>query len=164
MSQSQSANLNFAWIPCTTFQPYREELTWTSGIYGEMSSKGGGQLTLQYVLKSLTVNARKAFTLLASLQLKNLSDRIKSSKSSNSSSITKASDSSSGGVEFIQLAHRCRESFIAHSDAALKTLLVEFVDHKLITYQGQSNKSTGNVLVHIDLDEQTLQDIVNGKT
>jgi hypothetical protein len=43
-----------------------------------------------------------------------------------------------------------------HSDAALKALLVEFVDHKLITYQGQSNKSTGNVVVHIDLDEQTL--------
>lgn len=147
VNQNQTVQLNFCWIPCSTFQPYEEELTWVPGIFGEDNSGAGTKSTLQYVLKSLTGNARKAFSILASLQL------------AKTGSLKGKRAKEFAGVEFRDLARRCRERFIAHSDAALKTLLIEFIDHKLMSHSGKS-KNVGNLLTVL-LDNETLVELAN---
>jgi hypothetical protein len=149
ISQNQAVLLNLSWVPCSTFQSYEEELSWNPSAFGEKSQGEGGQSTLQYVLKSLTGNARKAFSILASLQLAKTQGRTKS----------RGGSKDPAGIEFRELARKCRESFLAHTDAALNTLLREFIDHKLITFQGK--KLTTNNVLTIDLDTQTLHEIVN---
>ncbi|XP_021960926.1 origin recognition complex subunit 2 [Folsomia candida] len=146
LTQSQCVQLNFCWIPCSTFQPYAEEFSWTANIFGESTNSKGTENTLQYVLKSLTGNARKAFSILASLQLEKLRG------------IDGKKGKDFAGVEFADLARKCKDSFVAHNDSVLRTLLVEFVDHKLITTHQGKRKGVNSLT--IDLSIEVLQKIV----
>ena len=143
MDQGKVIQLNLTWVDCTTFSPYVHELTWKQGAFGADGDENTAKNTLEHVLKSLTSNARKAFKILASLQLNEMKAMGK----------TKPKDFA--GIEFRDLARRCREGFIAHSDMGLRTLLIEFFDHKLIRHTGKTKKAD-NVLV-IDLDIETLE-------
>lgn len=151
ITQSQSVQLNFCWIPCSTFQPYIEEFQWTPSVFGESNGSKTAENTLQYVLKSLTGNARKAFSILVTLQVSKLQGFGSRSKNRKGNEFE--------GVEFSELAQKCKDNFVAHNDTVLRTLLVEFIDHKLVTNHQGKKKGGGNFLT-VDLDIEVLQKII----
>lgn len=133
---------------CPTYKAYKDELKWIPGIYGDETKTITQKSSLKYVLQSLTGNARKAFALLANMQLKQMKSRA-----------VEKSKEAYAGVRFQELAKECREKFIAHSDENLRTLLVEFFDHKLIKQTGKG-KHLENTLL-IELDVETLAEIIS---
>ncbi|CAG7836075.1 unnamed protein product [Allacma fusca] len=141
ISPLQNQYLNFVWVDCTTFENYHKELIWNANVFGNANDASNVESSIEHIFKSLTTNAKKAFALLAGLQLKKLKARKKSSGFQ--------------GVEFRELLRLCRESFIAHSETTLKALLTEFVDHKLLRYTGKG-KNDDNFLI-IDLEEAALE-------
>lgn len=133
---------------CPTYQQYRQELKWIPGIYGDETKVVTQKSSLKYVLQSLTGNARKAFALLAQIQLKQMKSR----------SVQKAKEAYTG-VRFQELAKECREKFIAHSDENLRTLLVEFFDHKLIKQTGKAKHLENTLLIELDIE--TLEEVMS---
>ncbi|ODN03520.1 Origin recognition complex subunit 2 [Orchesella cincta] len=148
VTQSQALQLRFCWSHCPTYIQYREELKWTPDIYGDESKAATQKSSLKYVLQSLTGNARKAFALLAQLQLKQMKSRA-----------VQKSKEAYAGVRFQELAKECREKFIAHSDENLRTLLVEFFDHKLIRQTGKGRHLENMLLIELDVD--TMEEIIS---
>jgi len=146
VDQAKLVQLNMTWVDCTTFSLYDHELTWKLGAFGVDGKESSSKSTLEHVLKSLTSNARQAFKILSDLQLKAMRVAGK----------TKSRDFP--GIEFRELARRCREGFIAHSDMGLRTLLVEFIDHKLVRYAGKNKKE--DVLV-VDLEIEVLESLAD---
>ena len=141
MTPNDNVLLNFLWIDCTTFIEYTDEIVWLGDIFGNSADGAGGKNSLEHILKSLTANAKKAFGLLAGLQLRAKKAR-RNAKNFN-------------GIEFRELLRVCRESFVAHSELVLKSLLTEFIDHKLIHYSGKG-KRDDNMLM-IDLEDEILE-------
>lgn len=123
-------------------------MKWTPGIYGDERKVVTQKSSLKYVLQSLTGNARKAFAVLAQMQLKQMKSRA----------VRKAKDAYTG-VKFQELAKECREKFIAHSDENLRTLLVEFFDHQLIRQTGKGKHLENTLLIELDLE--TLEEIMS---
>ncbi len=146
MDQGKEIQLRLDWMDCTTFVPYEHELMCQMGVLGDEREEASAKKSLERVLKSLTANARKAFNILASLQLVEMRLAGK----------TKPKDFT--GIEFRELVRRCREGFLANSDMILRTLLPEFIDHKLVRHAGKSKTKADGVLV-ADLDIETLEKI-----
>jgi origin recognition complex subunit 2 len=60
------------------------------------------------------------------------------------------------GMSFKQYYTRCRENFLVSTEVAMKTQLVEFSDHGLITKQ----KKDAQHFLRIPIPKRLLQDIV----
>ncbi|NWH53527.1 ORC2 protein, partial [Fregata magnificens] len=91
--------------------------------------------SLTHVLRSLTLNARGIFRLLAQYQLEN------------------KDNPSYPGLSFQDFYQQCREAFLVNSDLTLRAQLTEFRDHKLIrTKRG----ADGVEYLLIPVDDSTL--------
>ncbi|CAL8114180.1 unnamed protein product [Orchesella dallaii] len=148
VTQSQALQLRFCWTHCPTYVQYREELKWIPDIFGDETKAATQKSSLKYVLQSLTGNARKAFAILAQLQLKQMRSRA-----------VQKSKEAYAGVRFQELAKECREKFIAHTDENLRTLLVEFFDHKLIKQTGKGRHLENTLMIELDVD--TMEEIIS---
>jgi len=148
IGHSSLVDLNLFWINCTSFAKYEEELSWNEGVFNDRNEEETSKSALDQVLKSLTANARKAFRILVSLQLNSMTVNGQSNQKNFE------------GIQFSELLRKCREAFIAHGEMALRTLLTEFVDHKLIRYAGKGKKA--DHLLIVSLEKGILEQIVNG--
>ncbi|XP_064606840.1 origin recognition complex subunit 2-like isoform X2 [Liolophura sinensis] len=113
--QMKCSRFNWLWYDVTTYLPYTEETSYENSLLVQQT----GALALSsltHVLKSLTLNARRIFLLLAHFQMDN-----------------KPGNPAYTGMSFRDMYQRCRESFLVNSDLTLRTQLTEFRDHKLIT-------------------------------
>ncbi|NWH59659.1 ORC2 protein, partial [Geococcyx californianus] len=111
--QAKLSLFNWLWYETTTFKPYVEETSYENSLLVQQS----GSLALSsvtHVLRSLTLNARGIFRLLAQYQLEN------------------KDNPSYPGLSFQDFYQRCREAFLVNSDLTLRAQLTEFRDHKLI--------------------------------
>ncbi|RKP36924.1 origin recognition complex, subunit 2 [Dimargaris cristalligena] len=132
----------WVWHDLTTYDPYTAETSFENSLMvqrQEVSATG-----IQYVLASLTSNAKGVFRVLANYQI----------------DIERSSGSTAGGngLSYPTFYAKCREKFLASSDVAFRAQLTEFRDHKII----QSRKATdgnGDVL-YIPLDVDTLMAIL----
>uniref|UniRef100_A0A8C4VAE8 Origin recognition complex subunit 2 n=1 Tax=Falco tinnunculus TaxID=100819 RepID=A0A8C4VAE8_FALTI len=129
---------NWLWYETTTFNPYVEETSYENSLLGQQS----GSLALSsltHVLRSLTLNARGIFRLLARYQLEN------------------KDNTSYPGLSFQDFYQQCREAFLVNSDLTLRAQLTEFRDHKLIrTKRG----ADGVEYLFIPVDDSTLTDFL----
>ncbi|XP_027657262.1 hyccin 2 isoform X1 [Falco biarmicus] len=129
---------NWLWYETTTFNPYVEETSYENSLLGQQS----GSLALSsltHVLRSLTLNARGIFRLLARYQLEN------------------KDNTSYPGLSFQDFYQQCREAFLVNSDLTLRAQLTEFRDHKLIrTKRG----ADGVEYLLIPVDDSTLTDFL----
>ncbi|XP_051479591.1 origin recognition complex subunit 2 isoform X2 [Apus apus] len=111
--QAKLSLFNWLWYETTTFNPYVEETSYENSFLVQQS----GSLALSsltHVLRSLTLNARGIFRLLAQYQLEN------------------KDNPSYPGLSFQDFYQQCREAFLVNSDLTLRAQLTEFRDHKLI--------------------------------
>ncbi|XP_061859077.1 origin recognition complex subunit 2 isoform X2 [Colius striatus] len=136
--QAKLSLYNWLWYETTTFSPYVEETSYENSLLVQQS----GSLalsSLMHVLRSLTLNARGIFRLLAQYQLEN------------------KDNSSYPGLSFQDFYQQCREAFLVNSDLTLRAQLTEFRDHKLIrTKRG----ADGVEYLLIPVDDSTLTDFL----
>ncbi|NXX59343.1 ORC2 protein, partial [Scopus umbretta] len=136
--QAKLSLYNWLWYETTTFSPYVEETSYENSLLVQQS----GSLALSsltHVLRSLTLNARGIFRLLAQYQLKN------------------KDNPSYPGLSFQDFYQQCREAFLVNSDLTLRAQLTEFRDHKLIrTKRG----ADGVEYLLIPVDDSTLTDFL----
>ncbi|XP_054028691.1 origin recognition complex subunit 2 isoform X4 [Dryobates pubescens] len=136
--QAKLSLYNWLWYEITTFSPYVEETSYENSFLVQQS----GSLALSsltHVLRSLTLNARGIFRLLAQYQLEN------------------KNNPSYPGLSFQDFYQQCREAFLVNSDLTLRAQLTEFRDHKLIrTKRG----ADGVEYLLIPVDDGTLTDFL----
>ncbi|NXC20947.1 ORC2 protein, partial [Corythaeola cristata] len=136
--QAKLSLYNWLWYETTTFSPYVEETSYENSLLVQQS----GSLALSsltHVLRSLTLNARGIFRLLAQYQLEN------------------KDNPSYPGLSFQDFYQQCREAFLVNSDLTLRAQLTEFRDHKLIrTKRG----ADGVEYLLIPIDDSTLTDFL----
>ncbi|XP_074685594.1 origin recognition complex subunit 2 isoform X3 [Strix aluco] len=136
--QAKLSLYNWLWYETTTFSPYVEETSYENSLLVQQS----GSLALSsltHVLRSLTLNARGIFRLLAQYQLEN------------------KDNPSYPGLSFQDFYQQCREAFLVNSDLTLRAQLTEFRDHKLIrTKRG----ADGVEYLLIPVDDSTLADFL----
>ncbi|NXC42825.1 ORC2 protein, partial [Penelope pileata] len=136
--QAKQSLYNWLWYETTTFSPYVEETSYENSLLVQQS----GSLALSsltHVLRSLTLNARGIFRLLAKYQLEN------------------KDNPSYPGLSFQDFYQQCREAFLVNSDLTLRAQLTEFRDHKLIrTKRG----ADGVEYLLIPVDDSTLTDFL----
>ncbi|NWX40764.1 ORC2 protein, partial [Steatornis caripensis] len=136
--QAKLSLYNWLWYETTTFSPYVEETSYENSLLVQQS----GSLALSsltHVLRSLTLNARGIFRLLAQYQLEN------------------KDNPSYPGLSFQDFYQQCREAFLVNSDLTLRAQLTEFKDHKLIrTKRG----ADGVEYLLIPVDDSTLTDFL----
>ncbi|NXH10478.1 ORC2 protein, partial [Bucco capensis] len=139
--QAKLSLYNWLWYETTTFSPYVEETSYENSFLVQQS----GSLALSsltHVLRSLTLNARGIFRLLAQYQLEN------------------KDNPSYPGLSFQDFYQQCREAFLVNSDLTLRAQLTEFRDHKLIrTKRG----ADGVEYLLIPVDDSTLTDFLENK-
>ncbi|NWI49426.1 ORC2 protein, partial [Calyptomena viridis] len=139
--QAKLSLYNWLWYETTTFSPYVEETSYENSLLVQQS----GSLALSsltHVLRSLTLNARGIFRLLAQYQLE------------------KKDNPSYPGLSFQDFYQQCREAFLVNSDLTLRAQLTEFRDHKLIrTKRG----ADGVEYLLIPVDDSTLTDFLENK-
>ncbi|NXK12618.1 ORC2 protein, partial [Herpetotheres cachinnans] len=137
--QAKLSLYNWLWYETTTFSPYVEETSYENSLLVQQS----GSLALSsltHVLRSLTLNARGIFRLLAQYQLEN------------------KDNPSYPGLSFQEFYQQCREAFLVNSDLTLRAQLTEFRDHKLIrTKRG----ADGVEYLLIPVDDSTLTDFLD---
>ncbi|KAF1498396.1 Origin recognition complex subunit 2, partial [Eudyptula minor novaehollandiae] len=136
--QAKLSLYNWLWYETTTFSPYVEETSYENSLLVQQS----GSLALSsltHVLRSLTLNARGIFRLLAQYQLEN------------------KDNPSYPGLSFQDFYQQCREAFLVNSDLTLRAQLTEFRDHKLLrTKRG----ADGVEYLLIPVDDSTLTDFL----
>ncbi|XP_008944848.1 PREDICTED: origin recognition complex subunit 2, partial [Merops nubicus] len=136
--QAKLSLYSWLWYETTTFSPYVEETSYENSFLVQQS----GSLALSsltHVLRSLTLNARGIFRLLAQYQLEN------------------KDNPSYSGLSFQDFYQQCREAFLVNSDLTLRAQLTEFRDHKLIrTKRG----ADGVEYLLIPVDDSTLTDFL----
>lgn len=119
-------NFNFVWHDLTTYQPYTVELSFKDLLNTGKSTKFVGTRGAKYVLSSLTANARNLYRTLLELQIENLTKNAASeaAKANLKGNLKLA-------VGFKQLYDACSEQFITSNEISFRTMLGEFVEHKM---------------------------------
>jgi len=123
----KSSRYNFVWHNCTTFTPYRTELsfdsqTFIAGSTSATSSVGGLQ-GIKAVLNNLTPNARW-------LYLSLLQHQVPLHDEESASHLVGGPDQ---GISFPQLRQLCMKTVLPLANPmALKGVLAEFFDHGLL--------------------------------
>ncbi|XP_074622834.1 origin recognition complex subunit 2-like isoform X2 [Acropora palmata] len=140
-NHTQLGRFNWCWCDVTSFEPYEEETSYENSLL--VQHTGALALTsLVHVFRSLTPNARGIFILIAQHQLE---------EKDNNNYI---------GLSFRSCYSKCREQFLVNSDSTLKTQLIEFRDHKLITSRKGSD---GVEYLFIPVDSATLRQFIDDR-
>ena len=118
---------------------------------------GAGQLTetaAVHVLAAVTQRARKLFVLMGRRQLDALAD-------ASIAEPTNAADSGEVAIAYDVLFNLARDNFIATNDTALRALLGEFRDHRLVVTIGTGAMGTSETL-WIPLRKERLKKLLDG--
>ncbi|KAI8388542.1 origin recognition complex subunit 2-domain-containing protein [Radiomyces spectabilis] len=141
----KASRFNWIWHDVTTYENYLVETSFENSLLMRTGDVGGAR-GIEYVLASLTSNARGVFKVLAEQQLVEM----------------EVANMDGRGTEAVGLSyHRyyqlCREGFYTSSDLALRSQLTEFRDHQII-HSKQSQD--GTEIFYIPLDKTSLCNII----
>ncbi|RUP44628.1 origin recognition complex subunit 2-domain-containing protein [Jimgerdemannia flammicorona] len=139
----RTARFNWAWHDATTYDDYLVETSFEDSIMvrrGVMGAQG-----VNYVLASLTSNARGIFRILAEHQI------LETTVAGENAPTEEI------GLLYGAYFARAREGFYVSNDITFRTQLTEFRDHKII----QSKRvADGSEVLYIPLDAETLTGIL----
>ncbi|KAI8099715.1 origin recognition complex subunit 2-domain-containing protein [Halteromyces radiatus] len=140
----RATRFNWIYHDATTFDNYLVETSFENSLLMR-SSEIGGARGVQYVLASLTSNARGIFRVLAEYQLlemeMNNTDR----------------GSEHVGLPYHQYYEKCREQFFVSTETGMRSQLMEFKDHKVMVTKRLPD---GTELFYMPLDKATLMGII----
>ncbi|CAM0136941.1 Origin recognition complex subunit 2 [Umbelopsis sp. WA50703] len=139
------ARFNWIWHDATTFDNYLTETSFENTLMVRQSEIGGSR-GVNYVLASLTSNARGIFKVLAEHQI--IEMELATMEGRGDESV---------GLTYNAYYTKCREAFYVSNDVTFRTQLTEFRDHKII----QSKRSVdGTEIMYLPLDKSTLTSIL----
>ncbi|EDO14473.1 hypothetical protein Kpol_251p3 [Vanderwaltozyma polyspora DSM 70294] len=157
----KAQDFNFVYHDVSNFEPAKIESSFQDVMKLGKSENNNGAEGSKYVLQSLTSNAKKMYKLLVETQLFNLEQ---SNKTTDGKVAPNKRGTLTTGVEFRTFAHQCASDFIASNEMSLRTMLTEFVEHKMATI---SKNLTGTEYVWVPysyselkkLSEEVLKDV-----
>lgn len=146
----KAQNYNFVFHDVTNYEPFTVESSFRDVMKMSKSDSASGAEGAKYVLESLTVNSKKMYRLLVETQLSNME------KATNAKG--KVAPTKRGvpalGIEFKQLLHLCAAEFIASNELSLRSMLTEFVEHKMANVS-KNPAGTEHVWVPYNYSEMT---------
>ncbi|SCU83935.1 LAMI_0C05424g1_1 [Lachancea mirantina] len=119
----RTQNYNFVFHDVTNYENYAIETSFGDAMKIGRSDQGTGAEGARYVLESLTVNSKRMFKLLIENQLASMKSHKKTQATTRGSN--------PHGIEFKQFYHMCAAEFIASNEISLRTMLREFIEHKM---------------------------------
>lgn len=123
------SNFNFVWHNVPTYEDYTTEISFKDPLMLGQSTKSSTSNGAKYVLSSLTSSSKKLYKILAENQLKNMKEQIIAKQ------LASINNSLKGhikfGIEFTILYRLCVEQFITSNEVNFRTMLMEFVEHKM---------------------------------
>lgn len=140
-------SFNFLWHDLTTYSNYLIELKFKDVLAIGRSKKFVGDKGAKFVLSSLTMNARKLYKILLDFQISNLKKLV-----SNKSSRNNLKGNLKSGIEFKTLYNACLENFITSNEINFRTVLREFVEHKMCSLMNDES-GTEKVFIPFTIDE-----------
>ncbi|KAH8998568.1 origin recognition complex subunit 2-domain-containing protein [Lactarius akahatsu] len=138
------------WHDLTTLAPYDAELA----AADPASLRAMTETAAVHVLAAVTQRARKLFVLMGQRQLEALAD-------AGNVEPTNPVDSGEVAIAYDVLFNLARDNFIATNDTALRALLGEFRDHRLVVTIGTGAMGTGEML-WIPLRKERLKKLLDG--
>ncbi|ODQ63824.1 ORC2-domain-containing protein [Nadsonia fulvescens var. elongata DSM 6958] len=172
------SQFNFIWHDTTTFEPYLTETSFREDTLslGRKERFGGainGVQGVRFVLESLTSNARGIYRVLVCRQLENMMEGDEDSnnmdnmelndkplsRENHATASSNITNLVSYGVEFKRLYQQCAEEFLVSNEINFKTILGEFVEHRMANI---TKNSTGGLseVVWAPFNNDVLQQIV----
>jgi origin recognition complex subunit 2 len=146
---------NFLWHDLTTYELYTVETSFEDPLALGKNRSAVGTKGVKYVLSSLTANARSLYKLLLSHQLEVMTEELPPED-------TSTVGTSQFGIEFKRLYQKCVEEFIASNELNFRTMLTEFLEHKMLV---SSKDNTGVEYLFIpftkDYIQQTLEELMD---
>lgn len=145
-------NFNFLWHDLTTYESYQVELSFKDVQNMGKSKKFIGNKGAKYVLTSLTSNARKLYKILLEKQLLMMKE-VSNSKATRNS----LKGSIKHGLEFKDFYNHCLEEFITSNEITFRTVLGEFVEHKMCAL---TKNDAGVEIVYIPFNYDEMEKIL----
>lgn len=118
-------NFNFLWHDATTYSPYGVELSFKDVLSMGRSKRFVGSKGANYVLTSLSSNAKNLYRVLLQMQLKVLEE------GSTKSARTGLRGSAKLAVEFKLLFEQCLKEYVTSNEMSFRSILGEYVEHKM---------------------------------
>lgn len=143
-------NYNFLWHNVATYEPYSVEISFKDVLSMGKSKKFVGNKGARYVLTSLTSNARKLYRILLEMQL----DVLKASSGTGKNRSGLRANLKLG-LTFKSFYTACLEQFVTSNEISFRTILGEFVEHKMCTL-GKDDAGTEIVFVPFTFHEVEL--------
>lgn len=153
-------NFNFAFHDCTTFAPYKAELSVVDDVNELLGRKGrraGGQEGIKYVLQSLPPNAQKLYRILVAEILSVIVGDLDIEEEEEGGRVNKDLAEETG-IEYRMLYDKACDAFICTSEMNFRFLLKEFHDHQMIT---SKRDAAGTELLCIPLGKEEMQGLLN---
>ncbi|CCK72165.1 origin recognition complex subunit 2 KNAG_0J00830 [Huiozyma naganishii CBS 8797] len=148
-----SQNFNFVYHDVTNFEPNTIESTFQDVMKIGAKETSSGIEGVRYVLESLTSNSKRLYKTIITAQLTKIDADADAQK--------KHAVSNGGlklGVEFKRLLQQCAEDFIASNEISLRTMLREFIEHKMVITKKNAN---GTEVVWIPFTVSDLRKILS---
>lgn len=143
MNFKNISSINFFYIKCHTWLDYRHEILrqWNKflpeWVFNKKCEEIDIKKNIETILNALSINHKRLFKIIASIQLENLDKGIY-------------------GVEKESLLQDKRIFTVGASSIRINSLLVEFVSHNVIT---ETRLKEGNTFLKINADKEELKRI-----
>lgn len=152
---------NFVFHDCTTFSPYKAELSVVDDVNELLGRKGrraGGQEGIRYVLQSLPPNAQKLYRILITEILSILTGDVEGEDEDDAGRVKQSADAAEDtGVEYRILYDKACDAFICTSEMNFRFLMKEFHDHQMITSR---RDAAGTELMCVPLGQEEMQSLL----
>lgn len=151
------SSFNFIWHNISTFDDYTTEITFKDPLSIGKTDEILGSRGAKYVLSSLTGNAKSLYKLLVLQQLEKIDTLIgEDTKMLEHRGLIKGSPKSFVSLrEFYEL---CVSEFIISNDISFRTILGEFVEHKMCTL---TRDSAGVEILFISFTVDELEKLLD---
>ncbi|QLQ80432.1 hypothetical protein HG537_0D04320 [Torulaspora globosa] len=151
----KAQNYNFVFHDVTNYEPFTVESSFRDVMRMGKNDTASGAEGAKYVLQSLTINSKKMYKLLVETQITNME---KTSNTKGKIAPTKRGIPTMG-VEFKQFLHLCAAEFIASNELSLRSMLTEFVEHKMASV---SKNPAGTEHIWVPYNYSEMTKLLNG--
>lgn len=143
------AIFNFLWHDVTTFESYATETSFDDPLSLGMVRTAAGFKGVKYVLSSLTPKARGLYKVLIYSQIEIMS--------MNGGDVENTPGTSQVAISLNTLYQKCSAEFLVSNEMNFRTMLTEFIDHKMIVL---TKDSSGTELVFIPYTKEAMEKII----
>jgi origin recognition complex subunit 2 len=146
---------NFLWHDLTTYDSYAVETSFEDPLSLGKIRTAAGNKGVKYVLSSLTLKARGLYRVLICHQIETMTNELHGT--GNIEDQRNTPGSLQFGIEFKLLYQKCVEEFLVSNELNFRTMLTEFLDHKMAVL---TKDSSGTEIVYVPYTKETIENIL----